>query len=63
MIRHQDDYPPEVEQEFAPEKLPFHPMGKDRLTTTIFQGRTVKLWGCIPFFWGNLGDPPHQPSL
>ena len=27
----------------APEKLPFHPIGKDRLPTIIFQGRAVKL--------------------
>ena len=35
----------------APEKLPSNPKRKpDHLPTMIFQGRTVKLWGCIPFW-------------
>ena len=29
-----------------------NPIGKDRLPTTIFEGRAVKLRGCIPEYWG-----------
>ena len=36
----------EVERVETPEKVP-GPNRKDRLPTTVFQGRTVKLCGCI----------------
>ena len=40
----------------APEKLPFHPIGKDRLPVPpFFQGRVVKLLGCIPFMLHVMG--------
>ena len=37
--------PPKFNSEFTPEKLPFHPIGKASVPTTIFQGRAVKLPG------------------
>ena len=46
-------YPPKVEQ-FAHEKLPFDPIGKYSIPTTIFQGRAVKFRGTVPQNDGKL---------
>ena len=38
---------PETNGKFAPENRPFDPIGKDRIPTIHFQGRTVSFRECI----------------
>ena len=55
------DYPPGSLTASFPLKSYRNPIGKDRLPITIFQGRAVKLWGCM---WSQktVGKPRKNRS-
>ena len=47
----------------SPLKSCRNPIGKDRLPTTIFQGRAVKLWWCIPNVQAFFQPSSHYLSV